>query len=376
MAGSTIEDRMRSCPTCSRLLPDHARFCPVDGAALPTSTAADQPQTAKVCPSCRKILPGYARFCPVDSAALKDYLPDQDNQEDLASSIFDRLLGQTIEGKYRLDSYIAQGGMAVVFKATQVAIERPVVVKVMLDYLLTNEKAIQRFERESKLTGQINHPNVVQIYDVGRLDGRRPYLVMEYIPGVTLRDRLDDEGRLSIATAAMVMIQTLSGLEEAHGRGVIHRDLKPENILLQERTDRADWVKLVDFGIARLVEGSERLTRTGMVIGTAEYLAPEQLKNVEIDVRADLYSAGVLFFEMLTGRPPFEADTLEALLLKVITDRPQPPSTLRGDIEAGGPVDYVVRRSLEKDREKRYQTAQEMRLDIQQVYSGLLRRRT
>lgn len=383
MATSQAETSGRVCPTCQRTVPADAQFCGWDGTALGAGSKETKLRPAKLCPKCNTTYPSYANFCPADSQRLVPQdLPEAEQEDekeaaDAGISILSvqDIIGTTVGDKYRIDEFIGEGGMAFILKATQVNIDRPVVVKIMLDRLITNEKAILRFERESKITAQISHPNVVSVFDVGFLEGKRPYLVMEFIKGQTLRESLEYNGPVPLAVGAMIMIQICRGLQEAHNLGIIHRDLKPENILLQERRDRPDWVKILDFGIACLTQNKDRLTRTGMVVGTAEYLAPEQLRDQEIDTRADIYALGVMLFEMLTGKPPFEADNLEALLLKMITDRADPPSKFRPDIETGSSFDRIVERCLEKDREKRYQSATELRLELEQLYSVLIRQR-
>jgi serine/threonine-protein kinase len=283
------------------------------------------------------------------------------------------LIGQIVGGKYLLEEFIGEGGMAVVYRATHVNMERPVVVKILQGRLTASEKSVQRFERECKVTAKVSHPNVVSVFDVGFINGNQPYLVMEFIKGESLRDKIDHEGPLPLSAGAAILIQICRGLQEAHSMGIIHRDLKPENILMQERSDRPDWVKIVDFGIAHLSTGAmQRLTKTGSVVGTAEYMAPEQLRDFPLDTRSDLYSLGVILFEMLTATVPFEAETLEAMLLKAIMDPPDPPSKYRQDVQPGSAFDRVVLKAMEKDPDKRYQTATEMRLEVEQIYNQLM----
>ncbi|HEY9869089.1 MAG TPA: serine/threonine-protein kinase [Candidatus Obscuribacterales bacterium] len=375
------------CPTCGRQLPSGAKFCGFDGTRITratqtveTAVAQRPPAEEKICPVCSVAYPAYAVFCSVDGGRLVPARPAQAAAQARGSEIDEdemvpatELIGQIVGGKYLLEEFIGEGGMAVVYRATHVNMERPVVVKILQGRLSTSEKSVQRFERECKVTAKVSHPNVVSVFDVGFINGNQPYLVMEYIKGESLRDKIDREGQLPLNVAAAILIQICRGLQEAHSMGIIHRDLKPENILLQERSDRPDWVKIVDFGIAHLSSaGYQRLTKTGSVVGTAEYMAPEQLRDFPLDTRSDLYSLGVMLFEMLTARVPFEADTLEAMLLKAIMDPPDPPSKFRQDIPAGSPFDRVVLRAMEKDPDRRYQTATEMRLDVEQIYNQLM----
>jgi serine/threonine-protein kinase len=384
------------CPKCGRPAPKGARFCGFDGTAIGGNSATGEFSRpgggygGKICPSCRTGYPSYAEFCPKDSAKLvfvdsnqlhstSEYnAPPKEAKEELGAQMmpFTRLTGEIIEGKYRLEKVIGEGGMAIVYKATQINIDRPVVLKVMQWQLRGNERAIKRFEQEAKFTAKVSHPNVVSVFDVGFLPGGQPYLVMEYINGESLRDKLERQGMLSLTTAAQLMLQLCRGLQEAHKCGLIHRDLKPENILLLEDSDRPDWVKIVDFGIAHLVTGYERLTKTGNITGTIAYMAPEQLRNVPVDTRADLYALGCVLFEMLTGHIPFDGDSTEAILLKQLMEPPDPPSKLRPEIPPDSPFDQVVLRALEKDPDNRYQTATEMRLHVEHIAQHLSVRRT
>jgi serine/threonine protein kinase len=361
------------CPSCGKTLPPGAKFCGYDGTILDAPAPSVTKRTAveannKTCSKCQAVYPSYAQFCTVDGASLATvYVPDLAEPNDWAP--LTELIGQTVGGKYHLDHFLGQGGMAVVYKATHINIERPVVIKIMQAHLLSNERAIKRFEQECKLTARINHPNVVSVFDVGFIKGNQPYLVMEYIKGESLRDRLDREARLSPLLVATILSQMCAGLQEAHGLDIIHRDLKPENILLQEKTDRPDWVKLVDFGIAHLVAGTQRYTKTGNVVGTAEYMSPEQLRDTPIDTRCDIYALGVVAFEMLAGRVPFTADSAEAVLLKQLLDAPDPPSKYAPKIKAGGMFDHIVLKALEKSADNRYQTVAEMRADLALAYN-------
>ncbi len=381
------------CPSCGRQLPSGAKFCGFDGTKIAPAQTMESSSgrhttqvDEKVCPVCSAVYPGYAGFCSVDGGRLvsrqetagkaashqstKPGLTELGEEEQMPVT---ELIGQIVGGKYLLEEFIGEGGMAVVYRATHVNMERPVVVKILQGRLAASEKSVQRFERECKVTAKVSHPNVVSVFDVGFINGNQPYLVMEFIKGESLRDKIDHEGPLPLASAAAILIQICRGLQEAHSTGIIHRDLKPENILLQERSDRPDWVKIVDFGIAHLSTGAmQRLTKTGSVVGTAEYMAPEQLRDFPLDTRSDLYSLGVMLFEMLTATVPFEADTLEAMLLKAIMDPPDPPSKYRQDVQAGSHFDRVVLKAMEKDPDKRYQTATEMRLDVEQIYNQLM----
>jgi serine/threonine-protein kinase len=340
----------------------------------------------KECPKCRRRYPDYATFCSDDAQTLIDVIAEPQapspatGRTVVAASaspqgISDNLVGRVIDNKYKVESMVGEGGMAIVYLATQLQMDRPVVIKVMQGWLLSNKNSAERFERECKWTAKLNHPNIVAVYDVGAISEMQPYLVMEYIKGEALADKLSRQGALPLTTVGNIMVQICRGLQEAHSIGIIHRDLKPENILLQERSDRPDWVKIVDFGISHAVEGSKRLTKTGKMIGTPEYIAPEQLRDRALDVRSDIYAAGVMMYEMITGRVPFDGESVEAVLMKHLMDDPAPISTLRDDVADDSLFSQITMRALKKDPDDRYQTITELRLDIEQALSNTMLKR-
>lgn len=300
----------------------------------------------------------------------------QDNREALATTqgYTGNLIGKVIDNKYLIQSMLGEGGMAVVYKAHHTIMERTVVIKVMHGWLLANEKSIERFQRECKVTAKLSHPNIVTVFDVGMLGQKAPYLVMEFIKGEALADKIHRQGPLSFSTTANIIIQMCRGLQEAHNHGVIHRDLKPDNVLLQDKSDRPDWVKIVDFGISHIVhESGKRLTKTGRMVGTPEYIAPEQLKDKPMDMRTDLYALGIMIYEMLTGHVPFEGESAESILMKHLMDDPPPMSKYKPEFKEGTPFDNIVIKLLQKDPDARYQTATELRLDVEQTLSQVWR---
>jgi serine/threonine-protein kinase len=230
-------------------------------------------------------------------------------------------IGQLLDGRYRVESLIARGGMATVYLGTDTRLDRTVALKIMHAELANDEDFVRRFVGEARSVAQLSHPNVVTVYDQGA-DGHILYLAMEYVPGRTLRDLLNSRGRLSPREALDIMAGVLGGLAAAHDAGIAHRDVKPENVLLND----SGAVKVADFGLARLLAGVSQ-TKSGMIIGTAAYLAPEQVAGGVADARTDVYAAGVMLFELLTGRQPHTGDTPLAVAYKHVNEAVPPPSS-------------------------------------------------
>ncbi|HEU5013054.1 MAG TPA: serine/threonine-protein kinase [Roseiflexaceae bacterium] len=253
-------------------------------------------------------------------------------------------------GPYHLLEVIRESGMSTVYKAYQPSLDRPVAVKVMLYH--QDPQFAARFKREAKAIGQLEHHNILPIYDYGEQDDLL-YFVMQYVEnGASLHTMMGapiDGGR-----AIRMISQVLAGLDYAHGRGVIHRDIKPSNIL----TPLPNWPLLADFGLAKLANEKQSLTMPGLVMGTAAYIAPEQANGEPADARTDLYSVGVVLYEMLTGRVPFDAPTPMAMLKMHVYEPPPPPRSLNPNLSEA--MEAVLLRALEKDPDARYQTAREM----------------
>jgi len=260
------------------------------------------------------------------------------------------LVGTTL-GNYQVMQEIGRGGMAIVYKAFQPSLRRYVALKVLPDYLQTDPEFIARFQREARAAAQLNHPNVVTIYDVGQQAGVH-YIAMEYLEGGSLLDRLNML-LCTLQESLLIVEQVGCVLDFVHIRCLVHRDIKPANILF----DAANRPKVTDFGIARAGDTS-RLTRAGAMLGTPDYMAPEQAQGMPIDYRADLYALGVILYEMLTGRVPFEADTPHAILYALIHRPPPPPCQLRPDLSPA--VEAVLLKALAKQPNDRYQRGADM----------------
>jgi len=275
-----------------------------------------------------------------------------------------RLLG----GRYELDGIVGRGGMAEVFRARDIRLDRIVGVKTLRDDLARDQTFQARFRREAQSAASLNHPSIVAVYDTGEdMVGSIPvpYIVMEFVDGRTLRDLLRDDRRLLPERAAEITDGVLRALDYSHRNGIVHRDIKPGNVMLTRSGD----VKVMDFGIARAVSDSQlTMTQTAQVIGTAQYLSPEQARGERVDARSDLYSTGCLLYELLTGRPPFTGDSPVAIAYQHVKEDPLPPSRLDPEVPAW--ADAIVLKAMRKDPGDRYQSAGEMRNDIQRALSG------
>lgn len=257
------------------------------------------------------------------------------------TTLTDPLVGQLLDGRYRVESRIARGGMASVYLALDVRLDRTVAVKVMHRSLAEDPQFVRRFIGEAKSVASLSHPNVVQVFDQGT-DGANVYLSMEYVPGRTLRDVLRRRGRLPAREALEMVIPVLAALGAAHQAGLIHRDVKPENVLLADD----GRVKVVDFGLARAIEATNQ-TKTGMMIGTIGYMSPEQVTTGVADARSDVYAAGIMLFELLTGRQPYAGETPMSIAYRHVHETVPAPSSVVPDIPPA--IDALVAAATDKD---------------------------
>lgn len=280
----------------------------------------------------------------------------------------DPLLGQTLGGKYKLERLIGRGGMGHVYLATELAKaserapdgeSRQVVVKMLAPSLAQQPQAMARFDREAKRLDGLRHSNIVEMYDHGHVGGRA-YIVMEYVDGELMSDYMAKKGVLTLAEFVPIAAQILKGVGHAHSRDLMIRDIKPSNVMLCERKGRANFVKIIDFGLAKMLEGDEDITKQHFV-GTAGYLSPEQIKGLELDLRVDVYALGVLFYQMLSGRMPFEAENDTTMLYKHVHDFPAPLSEVL-PANHGVPEEliHLVHDCLEKDPKQRPRDANEI----------------
>ncbi len=277
------------------------------------------------------------------------------------------MIGKTIAGRYEILQKLGEGGMGVVYKAMQTSVERIVALKILHPHMTGNEEALKRFQREAKTTSKLRQANAIHIYDFG-VEGSLSFLVMEYIEGESLDDVIRKSGALELPRVANIVRQVCYALAEAHDLGIVHRDLKPSNIYLSRKRDGSEEVKVLDFGIAKVLgeqQGMTRLTQTGMIIGTPQYMSPEQVEGLPLDHRSDVYSLGIIMYELLTGETPFQADTPFKLLMKHVKEKPVPPRKFRPNIAIPEAVEKIVLKALEKDPAKRFQSISELQQSLE-----------
>jgi eukaryotic-like serine/threonine-protein kinase len=271
----------------------------------------------------------------------------------------ERLSSTLLSGRYRLESKLGSGGMSTVYLALDEVLDRPVAIKLLHREISEEADQLERFRREARAAARLSHPNLVGVIDAGEDDGR-PYIVFEYIEGRTLKRRLQEEGRLPVDEAVAYAIEIGRGLTAAHARKLVHRDVKPQNVLI----DPDGRAKVTDFGIARSLE-SKGLTATGRVLGTTDYVSPEQAMGEDVDERSDVYSLGVVLYEMLTGDVPFRAETQVGVAMKHVNEPMPDVQTRRPEVSAA--VASVVDRATTKDPRDRYGTVAEMVRDLEQT---------
>jgi serine/threonine-protein kinase len=299
----------------------------------------------KKCPKCGTVYENANTLCPTDGAVLV--------------KTGDALLGQTLASKYRIEERISEGGMGTVYRGVHVLMEKPVAIKVLHPALAADEKIVARFTREAKAASRISHPHALNVTDFGEADDGVVFLVMEYLRGHTLKQIIRQEGPLPLARVVEITRQIAGALDAAHAEGVVHRDLKSDNIMLEEVGQGNDWAKVLDFGIAKIQEpvGQDpELTAPNLIIGTPQYMSPEQCSQAaEIDKRSDIYSFGIILYEMLTGHVPFTGDSATAIMLKHLQEPVPSVLTERKDLPPA--VGEVVMRAMAKRREERQESA-------------------
>jgi hypothetical protein len=315
----------------------------------------------KVCPVCAREYPDNTKFCAADGSGLR------------AKSASADLVGQVVADRYHIIKKLGEGGMGAVYLGEHVKMGRKSAIKVMAAAMSQDPDAISRFNREASNASRISHPNVCQIYDFGETPDGLIYLAMEFIEGQALKDLIEAEGALAPARAASILKQAADALQAAHDLSIVHRDIKPDNIMVVQGKDGTDVVKVVDFGIARAVGGDEtgqKVTKTGLVVGTPEYMSPEQLSGDKLDGRSDIYSLALVLYRMLTGTLPFEADSAQEVMIKRLTDEPMPLDQARPDLTFPAKLQLVLNVALARSTAERYQSAAEFGRDTADAVAG------
>jgi serine/threonine-protein kinase len=322
------------------------------------------------CPTCGQDFADEVRVCPDDGALL------QADATVAMNAPADPLIGRTLDEKYLLDERLGTGGMGTVYRATHLLIDRPVAVKVLNPRYVEDEAAQVRFRREARAAGRLQHANAVTVTDFGSTSDGLVYIVMELLEGRTLRDVLAREAPLDVARAVSIMLQISSAVAAAHNAGVIHRDLKPANIFVVQRKDAPPFIKVLDFGIAKLAaealeddDDPQTLTQVGAMIGTPRYMSPEQCDGAHLTPAADVYSLGIILYEMLTGTTPFTGTSPLAIAIKHSSQQPRSPrefvATIPPELEA------VVLHALEKKAEDRPKDAEAFRQELYAITERL-----
>jgi serine/threonine protein kinase len=311
----------------------------------------------KICPVCNTEYPANERFCPRDGTALR---AQGEASKDLVGTI--------IAERYHIIKKLGEGGMGQVYLAEHVKMGRKSAVKVMNPGMVQNVDAISRFNREAQNASRINHPNVAGIYDFGETAEGLVYLAMEFIEGEPLTEIIKQHGALPPMRASEITRQAAEGLSVAHEMGIVHRDLKPDNIMIAKGRSGADLVKVVDFGIAKAAANeAQKVTKTGMVVGTPEYMSPEQLSGDPLDARSDIYALALVAFNMFTGKLPFPGETMQESMIMRLTDEPRQLAQMKPDVAWPADLQTVMDKALARKTEERYATASAFAHDLVQA---------
>jgi len=337
------------CPACGASYPPNSRFCTRDGTRLEHSPApAPKGAHAQVFEAVRRVDARQPAAAPEAAAAPVD---------------FAQFVGQVLDDRYRVARKIGEGGMSFVYLADDERSGDRVAIKILSPALSRDANAMARLKREADLAGKLAHPNVCHIVRLGETPTGLVYVVMPYLEGELLCDRTNREGQLAPGVAARFVSDIAAGLQAAHDLGIIHRDLKPENVMICPRPDGKERAVVMDFGLAkerRMGPDVQKLTATGIVLGTPEFMSPEQLRGKPLDARTDVYSLGLMTCEMLTGQLPFAGKTQQEVMLARLKGEPTPIRALRPELGLSAGVEKVLLRALQREPDQRYRTAPEL----------------
>lgn len=327
-----------------------------------TSALTSTPQPSSVvtrpkrCPQCDARYPKEFRVCPQDATPLEDAREQ------------DPLIGAILAGTYHIIRLIGEGGMGRVYEAQHTRLSnRRLAIKLLHDDMARQPEILARFEREAESASTIAHPNVVEVLDINRLEDGRPYIVCEYLQGEELGTLLERVGTLPVETAVRIVRQICRALMAAHERGIVHRDVKPENVFLVGDA-RAPRVKVIDFGISKQNDDSAKLTRTGMVMGTPAYMAPEQARGEHVDHRADIYAVGGILYRAVTGKKPYDGEDGAQVLTLVLTEEPKRPRTVSTDVPEA--LELVIQHAMARTPQERHATMAELEAELAELDPG------
>ncbi|MFN8554971.1 MAG: protein kinase [Candidatus Obscuribacterales bacterium] len=318
-------------------------------------SAEIKPMNDKVCLECNRQFTGIVAACPHDGTLLVNVVQDP-------------LLGTTLAGNYEIQEVIGHGGMGVVYKARHALMDRIVAIKMLQAQLISDSMSVKRFQQESQSASRISHPNVITVYDFGISPSGQPFIVMDYLQGTSLADIIKEEGQVGVERSIKILSQACDALDHAHKMGVIHRDVKPTNFVLINYDEEKDFVKVVDFGVAKLMNSTpdgQRLTQAGEVCGSPVYMSPEQCTGGELDQRSDIYSMGIVIYETLTGKLPILGKTMVDTMSKHISEMPPTFAQARPDLYIPERLEQVVFKALAKDPNDRHQTMDELRIELE-----------
>ncbi|MEZ4366260.1 MAG: protein kinase [Kofleriaceae bacterium] len=305
------------------------------------------------CTGCGQVNPAEARFCARCGLAVVSTAAATPRS---GPSRPPELVGREIAGRYRLLAKLGEGGMGAVYRAEQLSLKRPIAVKLLRPEMSADAGLVRRFNAEAELAAKLSHPNTVAVFDFGQDTDGTLFIAMELVDGTSLRAELQ-RGPMPVARVLAIAQQIAASLADAHARGIVHRDLKPDNVMLSQRGRQVDVVRVLDFGIAKLRDDGrttqQQMTQAGDMLGTPQYMAPEQIRAEPVDGRTDVYALGAIVYEMLTGRLAFEGPTVMAILSKHLTEAPTAPSARRTDVAIPPPLDALVLRALAKDPAQR-----------------------
>ena len=302
----------------------------------------------KACAECHREYPGGELFCPTDGTRLSA-------TSEMAAVPADPLIGQVVTDRYKIVRRIGEGGMGVVYEAQHVVIEKRVALKVLREDFSARSEVVARFRQEAKSASRLGHENIVDVTDFGTLPGGRAFFAMEYLEGRDLADVLKSEKFLTVDRAVPIIEQMCRALGAAHAKGIVHRDMKPENVFLAKRDENDDFVKILDFGIAKMSDlelggtGERKLTKTGMVFGTPEYMSPEQAAGKPLDHRVDIYAMGIVMYEMFAGGVPFTGDTFMGVLTQHMFEQASPIRKFNPSARIPAALEAVIFRAIAKD---------------------------